>query len=437
MTKKKINIKFKKILNDLKRRPEDAASDLGLTKKKILEILDGKRKLEFDLIEKAVKKWPVNFNEFFSVEDDTKNGYKIFKNKASNSTERKMYRAGYPYYLYKDTVMSKVSTFRPEWIQQLKIVKNSNPNNVGVRFNNGHFLHQFTYFIGPVNFYYKINNKKKVVKMNTGDSMYISPYIPHSFTTRDNKKNILGNILALTYADKLNTESLNEFSAIGYDLTKRFNLNLKNKVNAFKSSLLYHLNNSSISKQNFFELSGIQLKEIFKKKKLPNSNVINKIANILKINSRDLLPPIPDHYVKIQKYNNNRSWYYPSMKKKEFLFVELTNLAHLPMSKAFELNILKENKNTTEFMIPTHQYLYNIGSTTIDITFDKKIKQKFDPGDSIYIKPNLIYKFKGKGKILILRIGGSISSDALYHLSWLSQNNLKRLLNDNKPWFNK
>ena len=64
------------------------------------------------------------------------------------------------------------------------------------------------------------------------------------------------------------------------------------------------------------------------------------------------MPPIQDHYVKIQKYNNNRSWYYPSMKKKEFLFVELTNLAHLPMSKAFELNILKENKNTTEFIIP-------------------------------------------------------------------------------------
>ena len=35
MTKKKINIKFKKILNDLKRRPEDAASDLGLSKKDI------------------------------------------------------------------------------------------------------------------------------------------------------------------------------------------------------------------------------------------------------------------------------------------------------------------------------------------------------------------------------------------------------------------
>ena len=50
MSKKKINIKFKKILNDLKRRPEDAASDLGITKKEIIEILDGKRKLKFDLI---------------------------------------------------------------------------------------------------------------------------------------------------------------------------------------------------------------------------------------------------------------------------------------------------------------------------------------------------------------------------------------------------
>mgnify|MGYP005997958545 CR=1 FL=1 len=223
--------------------------------------MEGKRKLEFDLIEKAVKIWPVNYNEFFSVEDDTKHGFKIFKSKASNSTERKMYRGGEAYYLYKDTVMSKVSTFRPEWIQQLKVVDNSNPNNNGVKFNNGHFLHQFTYF-----------------------------------------KNLLGNILALTYADKLNTESLNEFSAIGYELTKKFNLNLKNKIYSFKSSLLYHLKNSSISDHNFKELTGLNLNRLLKNKKLPNKKVIDKIATFLKINSRDLLPPIQNYYVKIQKY---------------------------------------------------------------------------------------------------------------------------------------
>ena len=436
MPKNTFNYKFKKILNDLKRRPEDAALDLGLTKKRINQILEGKRKLEFDLIEKAVKIWPVNYNEFFSVEDDTKHGFKIFKSKASNSTERKMYRGGEAYYLYKDTVMSKVSTFRPEWIQQLKVVDNSNPNNNGVKFNNGHFLHQFTYFIGPVNFYYILNNKKRVAKMNTGDSMYISPYIPHSFTTRKNKKNLLGNILALTYADKLNTESLNEFSAIGYELTKKFNLNLKNKIHSFKSSLLYHLKNSSISDQNFNELTGLNLKRLFKNKKLPNVKVVDKIATFLKINSRDLLPPIQNDYVKIQKYKSNRSWYYPSKYKKEFLFVELTNLSHLPMSKAFELNILNNNKNNIGFSVPAHQYLYNIGSSKIKINFNKKTKQNFNPGDSIYLKPNVNYKFTGKGKVLILRIGGSVSSDALYHLSWLSQKNLKRLFNDYKQWYN-
>ena len=87
--------------------------------------------------------------------------------------------------------MSKISPFRPEWIQELVTVNNNKPNNPEAKFNNGHFLHQFTYFIGPVNFYYIENNKKKVAKMNTGDSMYISPYIPHTFTTRKNKEGIL------------------------------------------------------------------------------------------------------------------------------------------------------------------------------------------------------------------------------------------------------
>ena len=45
--------------------------------------------------------------------------------------------------------------------------------------------------------------KKKVARMTTGDSMYISPYVPHTFTTRKNKENILGSILALTYTDKI------------------------------------------------------------------------------------------------------------------------------------------------------------------------------------------------------------------------------------------
>ena len=140
--------KFRKILNDLKRRPIDAAKDLGVSEKKIKKILNSKQISDLRLIEKAVKVWPANYSDFFYTEDDTKNNYKIFKLSDANKSERIMYRGGKPYYSYKDTVMSKISPFRPEWIQELVIVKDNKPNNKLAKFNNGHFLHQFTYFIG-------------------------------------------------------------------------------------------------------------------------------------------------------------------------------------------------------------------------------------------------------------------------------------------------
>ena len=47
------NLKLRKILNDLKRRPEDAAKDLGISKDKISKILSNKLKLDNSLLAKA------------------------------------------------------------------------------------------------------------------------------------------------------------------------------------------------------------------------------------------------------------------------------------------------------------------------------------------------------------------------------------------------
>ena len=180
-------LKFRKILNDLKRRPEDAARELNIPSEEINKMLNGELDPDFRLLKKATEIWPINLNDFFGIEDDTINNYKIFTKAESNNTTRIMQRKNKPYYKYKDTVMSKISSFRPEWIEELIVVNDSNPENPDVVFNNGHFLHQFTYFIGPVNFYYiDENGKKNLAEMNTGDSMYISPYTPHSFTTRKN-----------------------------------------------------------------------------------------------------------------------------------------------------------------------------------------------------------------------------------------------------------
>ena len=274
--------KFRKILNDLKRRPEDAAKDLGVEKNVIEEILKNKEISDLSLIEKAVKVWPVNYSDFFYTEDDNSNGYKIFKVADANASERIMYRGGKPYYSYKDTVMSKISPFRPEWIQELVTVNNNKPNNPEAKFNNGHFLHQFTYFIGPVNFYYIENNKKKVAKMNTGDSMYISPYIPHTFTTRKNKEGILGSILALTYTDKIDGEIVNELSAVGFDLAKKYKINTNDEVISFYENLKYHLNASSIKIDDLNKKTKLKINKNIKK--IPDLKKIKKIANYLNIN---------------------------------------------------------------------------------------------------------------------------------------------------------
>jgi methylphosphonate synthase len=429
-------LKFRKILNDLKRRPEDAARELNIPSEEINKMLNGELDPDFRLLKKATEIWPINLNDFFGIEDDTINNYKIFTNEESNNTTRIMQRKNKPYYKYKDTVMSKISPFRPEWIEELIVVNDSNPENPDVVFNNGHFLHQFTYFIGPVNFYYiDENGKKKLEEMNTGDSMYISPYTPHSFTTRKNKENKLGLILALTYTDKVDNEVLNELSVIGYELAKKYLINYNNEIDGFKKNLQYFLNISSLTEETFEKINNINLKKIYNTNSMPSFEDLGKIASALNINLKDLIPYKRFTSVKIRKYEKNLEWNYPSEKDYTYKIVELANVNQLPCSKALELSVMAEEDHETFLEIPTHQYLYNIGETDCILEIEK-IKQKFSPGDSIYLKPNVRHKFLRKSKILILRIGGKIYGENLFHISSLSEKNFERLVNDNKPWFN-
>jgi methylphosphonate synthase len=428
-------LKFRKILNDIKRRPEDAAQELNISNEEINKILNGKAKLDFKLLKKATETWPININDFFGIEDDTKNNYKIFTKTESDKTTRIMQRKNKPYYKYKDTVMSKISPFRPEWIEELVVVNDSNPENPDVVYNNGHFLHQFTYFIGPVNFYYvDQNDKKKIEEMSTGDSMYISPYTPHSFTTRKNKENRLGLILALTYTDKVDNEVLNELSAIGNELAKKYLINYNNEIDGFKKNLQYFLNLSSLTEENFEKINNINLKKIYNTNPTPHFEDLEKIASALNINLKDLIPSKKFTSVKIVKYKNSLVWNYPSEKNYVYKFAELSNVNQLPCSKALELSVVSEENHEVFLEVPAHQYLYNIGETDCILEIEE-IKQKFSPGDSIYLKPNVKHKFFKKSKILILRIGGKICGENLFHISSLSEKNLQRLINDNKPWF--
>ena len=87
-----------------------------------------------------------------------------------------MKRGGKDYYEYRDTATATLSPFKPEWIEELRVVEDNRPENPDVAYNNGHFLHQMTAFIGPVNFYWELNGEKYSKEMNTGSSNYITPF---------------------------------------------------------------------------------------------------------------------------------------------------------------------------------------------------------------------------------------------------------------------
>ena len=438
----KMSANFLGILNDIKRRPEDAAKELDFPLEIINSILDGTSDLPADLIDKAVKIWPVNKRDFFVIDDDCPLGVKIMSAENSEKSSRIMYRAGKPYYEYRDTAMSKVAPFRPEWILELCHVNDNDSENNSVQWNNGHFMHQFTYFIGDVNFYYrdKDGNKQTAV-MKTGDSMYITPFVPHTFATRNNSQNN-GLILALTYGGKLTGEHQQELSSMS-NLGENFALDFSSKKLAIGSLLKYNREISSLSIKELSTRTDISidtLQDFESGLCEPTISDLEKIAFALTINLRDLLPndKIEDKVI-IKNYENCKSWYYPENTQR-YKFRELASTTALPFSKSFEVEILDSSNSELDLTSGLHQYVYNIGQTPINLNW-KINNQEYDKimnhNDSLYMKPFVPHNFRGNGKLLVLRVGGKIPGDSQRELSIVGKDNAKRAISETTLWFDK
>ena len=207
------SLRLRQIINDLKRRPEDASKDLQIKLPLFNKYLKGKIKIDETFVRKATKVWPVKIDDFINYNFYKNSPYKIMRAKESEKTKRIMQRGGFDYYEYRDTVMHRDAPFRPEWIRELVYVKSNSPHEKKLMWNRGHLLHQLTYFVGKVNFYYiDKNNKKRTAIMNTGDSMYIAPYVPHTFASRE--INCEGHIIAITFSDKISTNIQNEVAKL-------------------------------------------------------------------------------------------------------------------------------------------------------------------------------------------------------------------------------
>jgi len=431
---------FLGILNDIKRRPEDAAKELEISLDEITSIIDGKKSLAPEIVNKAIKIWPINARDFYIIQDDCSSGVKIMRNEESKKSSRIMNRAGKPYYEYRDTAMSTVAPFRPEWILELCTVSDNDPENPEVQWNNGHFMHQFTYFIGEVNFYYRDSNgEKKVAVMNTGDSMYITPFTPHTFTTRKGAKQN-GLILALTYGGKLTGDVQQELSGLSVELGTNFALDFSSNESASASLLKYHRENSNLSLEKLSTITSIPidtLKSFETGSKIP-INDLKEIASALTINIRDLLPNDKTEDKVIVKQNSEgETWFYPE-NTKSYEFRELASTTALPFSKSFEIQVLDSDNSELDLESGLHQYVYNVGNTPVSLNWklgDTQYNEQINPNDSVYMKPFVKHSFRGTGKLLILRIGGKIAGDSQRELSIVGKKNAQRAISETMQWF--
>ena len=437
---KKAGKNFLGILNDLKRRPEDAAIELGISFEEITQIIDGKKILSQEIIEKAAKIWPVNVSDFYMIHDDTPTGVKVMSAEESKMSSRIMNRAGKPYYEYRDTVMSSVAPFRPEWIMELCHVDDNNSENTNAKWNNGHFMHQFTYFIGDVNFYYlDQNNKKQVSIMKTGDSMYISPFVPHTFTSRNKQNN--GLILALTYGNKLTGDVKQELSGLSIEAGSQFSLDFSTKERSSGSLLKFHREISSLTINEVSvrtEISIDIITDLENAKRLPTHDEIILLAKCYNVNSRDLMSDDKiEKKVVVKHYNECKKWFYPE-NSKIYEFIELASTTSLPFSKAFEINVQNSDNLDYDFKVGLHQFIYNVGENELSLNWEfnnEKYTKSIQPGDSVYIKPFIRHNFRGNGKLVALRVGGKITGDSQRELSLIGERNTKRAINETMQWF--
>ena len=228
---------------------------------------------------------------------------------------------------------------------------------------------------------------------------------------------------------------------MGKELGMPYWLDFSSRKKAFGALLNFHMTCASLSFEEFSKRTGIDKDKLIQFEKgleIPSYETIITLAKALNVNSRDLLPPdVIEDKVIVKYYKDAPRWYFPESTK-TYHVVELSHSKTLPFSKAFEFTIEKNNDDELDLQVGLHQYIYNVGDEDIKLNWQTKNAIKHDvlkPGYSAYIKTNVPHNFRGKGKLMVLRIAGRIPGDAQRELSSFEKSDAHRAISEISMWF--
>jgi methylphosphonate synthase len=452
MLKKEISQRLLSEFNDLKRTVKSISDEMSYPLEIIESLTNGTfdNKSYFNFLIDFSKKYPVDIGDLFLLEKNSKDGVLYFSAQLSKQSARIFSRKDKhdnftPYYEYRDTAKSNTSYFYPEWIEQLRVVEDNDPYNKDVVYNHGHLLHQYGLFVGPVNYYYELDNKKYCVEMNTGDTSYISPYVKHSFTSRD--KNKMAYIVAVTNGG-LVKRNQKEFANFGLNFLKKSllpidsrNETIKNIItNARKNELiselelgnkLKELNETNKTLNDFYELNEITTTDLI------------ALSNVLNINPGDII--IQENETKedvINKFFDNEWRYFP--KKNDYhcrVFKTANPKNKLINLKGFLLNIKKSKKPQLDqcFQFSLNLYIINFGNNPVTMhwTYEDKLhKQLINPFDSLSIDPYIEFVFTTDfedNQLFLVTSDTGVTLDTKKELSFFKD--AYKTITDNQQWY--
>jgi len=447
--KELIGSKILSAANDLKRTKDTLCNELKVPIEKIEKIILGKLELDELLIfcKKMSSYYPISLSDIWIEQPESETPIFVFTSIKSKESQRIFKRHNInglsDYYEYRDTACTTLAPFYPEWIMPLIISKDSNPESNLIVYNKGHLLHQQTFFIGEVNFYWKDEFGSYCREMNTGDSNYITPYVPHSFSSRNKEKP--GLIIAVTFSSKVSRSS-KELSFISKDFIDSISGDIRSKETILIARIKFLLQSQfkTFEGLKFYvkKKTNANLKLSFKNiLKDENQNIRLFVSNFLNIDENILFDSKVEYKnIIISQKINSSIFFWPSENNKKY---ELYRLAESQLDvglAGFHLKIIANPSKNDFIEHYMFEYMYNFSIFSIKLKLDDNNIQIINPGDSIVINPGVKFQYiklqdSDEPELLIVRVLGNIDSNMLKEYSTFAKIGKDRVFKEIGSWF--
>ena len=438
--------------NDLKRTRQALAEELGFPQELVDAVIDGDASVDDsqNLMRAMADTYPISLSDLWLKRNDSDAGVIVMRAERSQKTSRVLERkngAGdlKPYYEYRDTAMSRLGPFKPEWIKELRIVDDADPDNPDVAYNNGHLMHQQTFFIGEVNFYWSIGGKNCCAEMNTGDSNYISPFVPHSFASRNPEAP--GLIVAVTFGGEVR-RALDDFSRIDSDAASELASDLRDADSAYRARLSRYLAADSMNAADLAERMVAQGINASRAAELSGGacpvsfEETRAVSEGLGVRPEDLMiTPLTDGgevVVRRAGEGGGRPW--ASGNAVDCRLTELARTRHLPALKGFAAEVVGDTPDAPSFRHHLFEYIYNYGSEPVLLYWDGVRETTLEPGDSACVLPMVGHRFgrldgAGHGSLCIVRVPGAINDASINEYAMFDLSGRRRVNAETKQWF--